>query len=294
MTAANRIGWIVAVVGCAGSVFPACSPAVDSGSVDGGNGTGTADVGSPGSADGGNSGSADAGSPGSADGGNSGSADGGNSGSADAGSPGSADGGNSGSADGGNSGSADGGNSGSADGGNSGSTDGGDPGAADAGNETVPDEAAFGRKYKFSDDEIAGWKQATSDTAYSVWTAANLFDKLGNAAIAYITYECQLAMYQDLVGPNSRICTVVAMDFGTDVGATSMFSFQQDQTKAAVTIPSYDSAVAIGAETLTGITTVFAHFNASYFELHLHGYPDPASAAQAAPQFLDVLKRKTQ
>lgn len=164
--------------------------------------------------------------------------------------------------------------------------------AADGGSEVVLDETGFGRKYKLADGEVTGWKQDTSSTAYSVWTSANLTDKIDGAADAYISRGCRFVMYQDLVGPDPSICTVTAMDFGTDAQATSMFTYQQEQTLAAVTIPSYDSAVAIGAEALTGVT-VFAHFKASYFELQLDGYSDQTAATQAAQQFLDALKGKT-
>lgn len=165
-------------------------------------------------------------------------------------------------------------------------------GSTDGGGDTALDAAGFGRKYKFADNEIAGWGQDTSTTAYSVWTSTNLTEKIDGAAPAYVSRGCQLVMYQELVGPDPRICTVAAMEFGTEAKATSMFTYQQQQTQAAVTVPQYASAVAIGAEALTGIT-VFAHFKASYFEIQLDGYSDQTEGAQAAQRFLDVLKGKT-
>jgi hypothetical protein len=306
MTVAGRTGWFAAVVVCAGlaSMSPACSSSnVNTDSTDAAANADPTDAA-------GNAGSTDAAETvGSVDAAgnvdptdaaeNAGSADAAeNAGSADAaGNAGSADAaGNAGSADaGGNAGSADaGGNAGSADaGGNAGSADaGGNAGSADAGNEIPVDENGFGRKYKFVENEIAGWKQDASPSAYSVWTPKNLTEKIDGAADAYITRGFRWAMYQDLVGPDPSICSVTAMDFGTDAKATFMFTYQREHTGAAVTIPSYDPAVAIGAEALTGIT-VFAHFKASYFEVQLDGYSDPTSAAQAAQQFLDVLKGKT-
>jgi len=164
---------------------------------------------------------------------------------------------------------------------------------ADGGGGTALDATGFGRKYKFADNEIAGWAQDTSATAYSVWTPTNLTEKIDGAAPAYVSRGCQLVMYQDLVGPDPKICTVAAMDFGTDAKATSMFTFQQEQTHADVTVPQYTSAVAIASAALTGIT-VFAHFKAAYFEIQLYGYSDQTAAAQAAQKFLDVLKGKAQ
>ena len=165
--------------------------------------------------------------------------------------------------------------------------------AADARGDNALDASGFGRKYKFADNEIAGWGQDTSATAYSVWTPANLTEKINGGADAYVRRGCQLVMYQDLVGPDPKICTVAAMDFSTDAKAISMFTFQQQQTHADVTVPQYTSAEAIGSATLTGIT-VFAHFKTSYFEIQLDGEPDQTAATQVAQKFLDVLKGKTQ
>lgn len=164
---------------------------------------------------------------------------------------------------------------------------------AGGGDGTALDATGFGRKYKFADNEIAGWGQDTSATAYSVWTSTNLTEKINGGAPAYVSRGCQLVMYQDLVGPDPKICTVAAMDFSTEAKAAAMFTFQQQQTLADVTVPSYSSAVAIGSAALTGIT-VFAHFKASYFEIQLDGEPDQTAAAQVAQKFLDVLKGKTQ
>lgn len=157
-----------------------------------------------------------------------------------------------------------------------------------------PDETpTFGQRYKFADNEIAGWKQKVGTSAYSVWTPANLTDKIDGGAPIYVERGFRTAMYQDLVGPDPSLCTVVAMDFGTEAQAKTMATFQKQATNAEVAIPQYDSSVAMASEGITGIT-VFAYFKSSYFELQLDGYSDPASAASAAQKFLEVLKRKTQ
>jgi len=154
------------------------------------------------------------------------------------------------------------------------------------------DENSFGAKYKFVNQDVPGWSQDTGATAYSVWTAANLTDKIDGAAPEYTSRGCKFAMYQGLVGPDPSICTVVAMDFGTDTQATTMFDYKKQASSASAAIPQYDASVAIGYPGLTGIT-VYAHFKASYFELQLDGYSDQSSGSQAATSFLKVLEKKS-
>ena len=84
----------------------------------------------------------------------------------------------------------------------------------------------------------------------------------------------------------------VAMDFVTGANATTMFTYQKDNKGAATAIPQHDVTVAIGESLITGIT-VFAHDQASYFELQLDGYSDQTAAAQAGAQLLGVLEGKT-
>jgi hypothetical protein len=160
-------------------------------------------------------------------------------------------------------------------------------------NEGANGPSTFGQRYRFADNEIAGWKQMTGANAYSVWTPTNLTDKIDGGAPVYIERGFRTATYQDLVGPGSSLCTVVAMDFGTEAQATSMVTFEKQSSQADVSIPQYDPAVAIASAGITGIT-VFAHFKSAYLELHLDGYPDQTSAANAAREFLDILKRKAQ
>jgi hypothetical protein len=155
---------------------------------------------------------------------------------------------------------------------------------------------AFGQKYKFADNEIAGWKQNTdsADTVpFAVYTDVTLAPcRIDGAAPAYTSKGCKLAMYQEMVGPSPNACEVIAMDFVTEDNATSMVTYQQKQTSAAVTIPQYDLSVAIAYPVISGIT-VFAHFKASYFEVSLTGYADQNAATQDAALFLNVLKSKS-
>lgn len=151
---------------------------------------------------------------------------------------------------------------------------------------------AFGNIYKISDNrEMPGW---TQDPATPLWTGkgTDLHTKIDGGEATYTQYGCLFAMYQNLIGPDPQQCVLVAMDFGTDTNATSMFTSEQQLNSAAVPIPGYDASTAIGAEVLSGITA-YAHIKTSYFELQLIGYPDDASAAQVAAKFLDVLKSKT-
>jgi hypothetical protein len=170
------------------------------------------------------------------------------------------------------------------------SSDNGSP--SDSGSVVPQDPNSFGAKYKFANNELTGWEQDTSATAYSVWTAANLTDKIDGAAPDYTSRGLRFAMYQNLVGPDPQLCTLVAMDFGTDDQATSMFTYEKRLTSAATAVPQYDASVASGNPGLTGVT-VYAHFKASYFELQLDGYPDQSSATQAATAFLKALEKKT-
>jgi hypothetical protein len=156
---------------------------------------------------------------------------------------------------------------------------------------------AFGQKYRFADNEIDGWTMdATDRTAYFIFTGdAELVARIDGAAGAYTDQGCRLGMYQDLVGPNSGIIEVVAMDYVTDAQATAMFTSKKQLQTATIPIPPYDVSVAIGISGLTGLT-VLAHFKASYFELQLSGYGEQkvtCSACSVAKQFLDVLQSKT-
>jgi hypothetical protein len=164
-------------------------------------------------------------------------------------------------------------------------------GTLDSGSVAPRDQNSFGATYKFADSEVAGWKQASGTTAYSVWTAANLTDKIDGAAPDYTSRGMKFAMYQNLVGPDPQLCGLVAMDFGTDDQATSMFNYEKQLTSATTAVPQYDASVASGNPGLTGVT-VYAHFKASYFELQLDGYPDQGSATQTASTFLKALEKK--
>jgi hypothetical protein len=159
--------------------------------------------------------------------------------------------------------------------------------------------AQFGDKYKFSATDLAGWTPAdpaTDSTAYNVYNGGDeLVGRLDGGDI-YTSKGCRVSMYQDLIGPDPEICTLVAMDFVTDAQATGMFTFQEGpsgEAPAAVSIPGYAASDAIGSSFALGGQNMFAHFKASYFELQFSGFTDATSAGAAAKQFLDVLKAKT-
>lgn len=162
----------------------------------------------------------------------------------------------------------------------------------DSGGGLPQDKDSFGGKLKLSDSDLSGWKQATVDGAYSLWTAGDLTGKIDGAAPDYTSRGMLFAMYQDMVGPDPQLCTVIAMDFATDAQATAMFAYKKDKTGADAAIPQYDASVAVGNAALSGMT-VYAHLGWVYLELQLDGYSDQALAAQTAASFLKALEPKT-
>jgi hypothetical protein len=98
-------------------------------------------------------------------------------------------------------------------------------------------------------------------------------------------------MYQQMIGPDPASCIVISMDFVTEDQARSMVDYQRQQFSASITIPQYDSSMAIAAGALTGIT-VFANFKAMYFELQIDGISDQSAAVKVAGQFLAALQNK--
>ena len=166
--------------------------------------------------------------------------------------------------------------------------------------------ADFGKKYKFSDNEVPGRTQTpVSDTDQNpyVFYATDPFpgwvdgDPGSCAEVpmdggdVYTPNGCRVAMFQDLVGPNSATNRAIAMDFVTADKATAMFTYMQ-QNGYSTSIAGYDGSTALGSSTLGGIN-VTAHFKASYFEVWLSGFADTTSAGAAAKLFLDVFKSKT-
>jgi len=63
------------------------------------------------------------------------------------------------------------------------------------------------------------------------YTDANLNNRIDGGNEAYISRGMRLAMYQDMTGPDPNICTVVAMDFGTDASAKAMFDYEKGLTE---------------------------------------------------------------
>jgi hypothetical protein len=172
-------------------------------------------------------------------------------------------------------------------------------GGGGAGGTGLLSPAQFGQKYRFADNQLPGWKQAPAaddPAAFGVYASVDeLVARIDGAADAYGGFR--VAMFQDLVGPDPQVCSVVAMDFVTAANATEKFTYQKDNG-ASTAIPGYDRSVAIASTNLTGIT-VYAHFNALYFELQMSGYMDQYGnldlnrAISVAAQFLGVLKTRT-
>lgn len=197
-----------------------------------------------------------------------------------------------------------GGNSGSGGTGNGGTTSsaGGTGGAGgtattSTGGTGQLDPTAFGQKYEIADNQIPGWTLNQTPDQFDpldVYAADSLaLDRIDGAAPAYVDRGCRVAMYEQMVGPSPTQCVVIAMDFGTDANATSMFDYEKQYNSASVQISPYDASTAIG---YTGMTScqIYAHFKASYFELEMDGYgSDPTAGCQAGTAFLQVLEAKT-
>jgi hypothetical protein len=171
-------------------------------------------------------------------------------------------------------------------------------GAGGGGAVLTPD--AFGQKYKFADNALSGWTQASADVdpaAFDVYTSTDdLVARIDGAADAYEGFR--VALFQDLMGPDPQTCNLVVMDYVTDNKANDKFTSQKDSGLPYVTITGYDESVAIATTNLTGIT-VYAHFKALYVELQMSGYLgsddnlDLNKATAAAAQFLGAIKTKT-
>jgi hypothetical protein len=153
------------------------------------------------------------------------------------------------------------------------------------------DKDSFGRTIKLSNNDLSGWKQDTLDSSYSLWTKDDLTGKIDGAAPDYTDRGMLYAMYQDMVGPDPQLCTVIAMDFATDAQAKTMFDYIKDKTGADTAIPEFDASVAVGNAALSGMT-VYAHLGWVYVALQLDGYSDQTLAAQTATSFLKVLEQK--
>ena len=153
----------------------------------------------------------------------------------------------------------------------------------------------FGQKYKLADNEVAGWTQDASEYAFSLYDSSNLSDRIDGPATGYVNHGMKFALYQNLNGPDGvRICTLVAMAFDTAADAKSMVEYEQQLTSANLTIPPYDSSVAVAYSALTGIT-IYAHFNSLYLEVGLDGYGNPVDmtlASQDGAAFLQALAAK--
>jgi hypothetical protein len=156
------------------------------------------------------------------------------------------------------------------------------------------DANAFGQRYKFSNNELPGWTQPTAaedPIAFDVYTGGDeLVSRLDGGDI-YTARGCRMSMFQDLVGPDPEICTVVAMDFVTSANANSMFLYQKSNG-ASVAIPGFGTADALASFFALGGMVAYAHFNALYFEVQLSGFANQTSAASMAAQFLGVFRSK--
>ncbi|MGB7567553.1 MAG: hypothetical protein WBM07_06830 [Chitinivibrionales bacterium] len=157
----------------------------------------------------------------------------------------------------------------------------------------------FGQQYKFADNELPGWIQNpdTLSTPFTVWKGEDLVGLIDGGADLYTDRGCLLSMYQNLIGPNgpdSQVCTVVAMDFVTNASAASMFGYMKESDSAnIIAIPQFDTSVAVASTGIAGNITAYAHFKEMYFELQLSGYASRDSSCSEAMQMLKVLELKT-
>jgi hypothetical protein len=156
----------------------------------------------------------------------------------------------------------------------------------------------FSPIFKFADNELPGWIQDTNTVSnpFTVWKGEDLVGLIDGGADLYVNRGCMMSMYQNLVGPNgpdSQVCTVAAMLCGTSAQADTIFAYQKFNNEASVTIPQFDTSVAIANGGLFGNITVFAHYKTMYFELALTGYYDQNASCLEAEQILKILESKT-
>ena len=156
----------------------------------------------------------------------------------------------------------------------------------------------FSPIFKFADNELPGWIQDTNTISnpFTVWKGEDLVGLIDGGADLYVNRGCMMTMAQNLVGPNgpdAQTCTVYAMLCGTNVQADTIFAYQKFNNEASVTIPQFDTSVAIANGGVFGNITVFAHYKTMYFELQLSGYNDQDSSRSVAEQMLKILESKT-
>lgn len=153
----------------------------------------------------------------------------------------------------------------------------------------------FGQRYKLADNELPGWTQDPAAGSFTLWDNTTLTQKIDGPATEYVKRGMLFAYYQGVKASDGvRSCIVVAMDFRSAANAKSMVDFDRAQTSASLTVPSYDVSVAVGYQTLTGMT-VYANMQALYLEVQLDGYgypPDLTKAAQDGDAFLKVMQAK--
>jgi hypothetical protein len=159
----------------------------------------------------------------------------------------------------------------------------------------IVDAKGFTQANRFADNEVPGWRQDNSSPdSIAVYTGEELITKLDGTADSYLLKGLLVSMYQNLTGPDDpQICTFTAMDFGASALADSEYVYQK--SFSSVSIPEFDTSVAIAYPGMegTGNITVFAHFNALYFELALSGYTDQTASCLAASQLLKAIQLKT-
>jgi hypothetical protein len=156
----------------------------------------------------------------------------------------------------------------------------------------------FSPIFKFADNELPGWTQDTNTVSnpFTVWKGEDLVGLIDGGADLYVNRGCMMTMAQNLVGPNgpdAQTCTVYAMLCGTNVQADTIFAYQKFNNEASVTIPQFDTSVAIANGGVFGNITVFANYKTMYFELQLSGYNDQDSSRSVAEHMLKMLESKT-
>ena len=164
----------------------------------------------------------------------------------------------------------------------------------------IVDAQGFGAIYNLADNEVQGWiKNPESPKPFSVFTGSELISSIDGEAGTYLLRGGLVNVYQDLKGPavapdtNATMCVLIAMDCGTIANATGMFAYKKDTYSASVAVPGYETSVAVGAQSIGGNQTVFAHFKAVYFELQLGGYNDMNASSDEAGLLLQKLEAKT-
>ncbi len=140
-----------------------------------------------------------------------------------------------------------------------------------------------------------GFSQVADADSFVIYTPENLNLAINGGNVEYIDRGLIAASAQNFTSADSRTMRSLCMDFGTAAKASAMYAYKKASVTAALTIPSFDSSVAVGKpEILFQGITAFAWFDRFYFEIRLLGYADQTQALGNAAVFLSQYASKIQ